>query len=168
MSRGLRLPWRSADVRSSVCREAMPLEGPSYTCSGVAFAPTFFPGRAPSEKQSRAARSGRTPRSHSPSNRSFADDSSGDTAVFRLGPDPSRGGRTDSLNPRATPRGRSRRSPASRCVILGGRARRDTQRRSPRRAGSSHQRRRRLRDRVCPRAEAARPRQNRRESAARA
>jgi hypothetical protein len=57
-----------------------------------------------------------------------------------------RGGRADSPGPRTTRRGRSSRSPASRFVVLGGQALRETQRWSLLRARSSHQRRRRSRD----------------------
>jgi hypothetical protein len=66
------------------------------------------------------------------------------------GPGRRRGGRADSPGLRATRRGRSSRSPASRCVVLGGQARRETQRWSLLRARSSHQRRRRSSDPVCP------------------
>ena len=76
-------------------------------------------------------------------------------ATFRWPrPDPAGAAADERIRPgHARPgRGRSSRSPASRCVVLGGQARRETQRWSLLRARSSHQRRRRSRDPVCPKA----------------
>ena len=84
------------------------------------------------------------------SRRRGARDRVGDLPMAAAAPSRRRGGRADAPGPRATRRGRSSRSPASRCVVLGGQARRETPRWSLLRARTSHQRLRRSRDPVCP------------------